>query len=81
MDWFTILNIMEALISFILIATVAWFQQTTPPWIYTFAMFWAIYVLVRLILSLTGMTRVSVIYAINMAIILALFYYSYRRWM
>ena len=81
MDWNTIFTLLESIISFILIATVAWFQQTTPPWIYTFAMFWAIYIVVRLIFSLTGMNRLSVIYVVNMVVILALFYYSYRRWM
>jgi|LauGreDrversion4_2_1035121.scaffolds.fasta_scaffold222267_2 hypothetical protein len=74
-----ILYLLENLVFWALIITIAWMGKSAPPYVFMSLFVFIIYWGIRILISLQGLDRAIGIYTLNISVTIALlFYFSHK---
>lgn len=75
MDTGTILFIVDQVLFWIFVVTIAWFGKATPTWIFTAFSAYMIYYIFRLAFGMQGWKRFSAVYVLALGVVFMMWYY------
>ena len=79
MDSESWLDIGITIVFWLLVFTIAWNENATPPWLYVVLLLFLVYFGLRAIFKKRGMERMVWLYTLNMIVLVYLMYYFSRR--